>query len=104
MKRPKMIARAIALSAAVLCCGLALAFAGGGGNSGIESRLLIEGGHNVVQSGDQVVGGNLVEGRSVSVDRLTNAGASWGGFQSPCFPNGYNAAYPYGLYGVCRPR
>jgi hypothetical protein len=104
MKRSKIMARTTALGAAVLCGGLALAFAGVGGDSGIESRLLIEGGNSVVQSGDQVAGGNLVEGRSVSVDRLTNAGASWGGFQSPCFPNGYNAAYAYGLYGACRPR
>lgn len=104
MKRPDIMARAIALSAAVLCGGLAIAFAGISGNSGIESRLLIEGGDNDVEGVGHVAGGNLVEGRSVSVDRLTNGSASWGGFHSPCFPNGYNSAYAYGLYGACRPR
>jgi hypothetical protein len=104
MKNPNIMARIIAFSAAVLCGGLAIAFAGFSANSGIEGHVLIEDGAKVVQGGGPAVGGNLVEGRSVSVDRLTNGNASWGGFQSPCFPNGYNAAYPYGLYGVCRPR
>lgn len=104
MKCLNIMARAIALGAAVLCGGLAIAFAGVGGNGGIEGRVLIEGGDNLVQGGSPVAGGNLVEGRSVSVDRLTNGSTSWGGFQSPCFPNGYNAAYAYGLYGACRPR
>jgi hypothetical protein len=94
---------AIALTATVLCGGLAVAFAGVGGN-GIESRLLIGDGDKVVAGGGPVGNGNLVEGRSVSVDRLTNGSASWGSFHSPCFPNGYNSAYPYGLYGACRPR
>ena len=94
--------RAIALSAAMLCGGLAIAFAGVGGNSGIESRVLIEDGNNIIEGGNHVAGENLVEGRSVSVDRLTIGSTSWG-FHSPCFPNGYNSSYAYGLYGACRP-
>jgi hypothetical protein len=104
MKRPNMIARAVAHSAAVLCGGLAIAFADVGGNSGIEGHVLIEGGNNVVEGGNPVAGGNLIEGRSVSVDRLTNGSTSWGGFRSPCFPDGYHSAYAYGLYGACSPR
>ena len=104
MRQPDIMARAIALSAAVLCGDLAIAFAGVGGNSGIESHVLIEDGDKVVQGGNHVAGGNLVEGRSVSVDRLTNGSTSWGSFHSPCFPNGYNSVYAYGLYGACRPR
>ena len=48
MRRPNIMARAIALSAALLCGGLAIAFAGVGG---IEGHVLIEGGDNLVQGG-----------------------------------------------------
>ena len=64
MKRPKIMARATALGAAVLCGGLAIAFAGIRANSGIESRVLIEDGAKVVQGGGPAAGGNLVEGRA----------------------------------------
>jgi hypothetical protein len=106
MSRQSVCASAIGFSYAVFCGGLALASegAGVGGSGDIEGHVLVEGGgHLDVVVGGQVGGDNVVEGRSVSVDRST--GSSFlGGFHSPCFPYGYDYAYAYGIYGACRPR
>ncbi len=77
MRRRNIVASAIALSAAAFCGGLAFVLAGVGGDSGIEGRVIVGDGDNVVEGGAPAPGASLVEGRSVSVDRLVNGGASW---------------------------
>jgi hypothetical protein len=129
MRRESILASAIALSYAVLCGGPALAFGGGGiggaagsagasgvGPSGVPGGGVgggVGGGHVAVGGGGHVAGAhnfghNVVEGRSVGVNRgfgnRLNGNAFWFGFYSPCFPYGYNYPYPYGPYGVCPPK
>lgn len=111
MRRERVLASAIALGAAVFCGGPTLALEGaeagasGVGPSGVSGGDI---GHIVVGGGGYVAstnnfGPDVVEGRSVGIDSL-NGNAFWFGFYSPCFPYGYNYAYPYGPYGVCPPK